>query len=169
MRGRAFVTMVDEMVYRRRRRGDAYVLRRSGLLRAPRGARSETRGGEEGRRSCVAERHVREQLADRAGELEAVSGARRCVRDRPVAVDDEMAVGAVRVQAHLRAATFAIRERHAAAQKGADPLLVLRARLAVDRVGIGAVAEVQACHLETVRGVVGETVIEAVGVLDDVD
>src|SRR5439155_21781473 len=59
--------------------------------------------------------------------------------------------------------------RHAAAQKGPDPLLVPRARLAVYRVGIDAVAEVQTRQLETARRVVRESVVEAVGVLDDVD
>src|SRR5947199_9506197 len=105
-------------------------------------------------------REVREDLADRSCELEAVTGARRRVTDRPVAVDDEVPVGAVGVKTHLRAATFAIPERHAAAQKCADPLLVPRARLAVYGVGIDAVAEVQTRQLETARRVVRESVVE---------
>src|SRR5206468_11680080 len=129
----------------------------------------EARSREKGRRACAASRHVREELSNRTCELEPVAGARRRERDRAVAVDDEMRIRAVGVQTDLRATTFAVRQWHPAAQPSPDALLVLRARLAVDRIRINAVAEMQARHLESAGRVVREPVVEAVGVLDDID
>src|SRR6266850_386941 len=109
-----------------------------------------------------------QDLADRAGELEAVAGACRRVRHRSVAIDDEVAIRAVGVEADLGAAALAIRERHAAPQPRAYALLVSRAGLSVDGVRIDAVAEMEAGHLESVPWVVRESVVETVGVFDDV-
>src|SRR5438093_506993 len=161
MRGRDIALMVDRMVYR----GDKVLARSAATAAGLRKARSR----EKGRGACAARRHVREELSNRTCELEAVAGAGRGVRDRSVAVDDEMRVRAVGVQADLRAATFTVRQWHSEAQPDSDALLVLRARLAVDRVWIDAVAEMEARHLESAGRVVREPVAEAVGGLDDID
>src|SRR5207245_2714979 len=115
---------------------------------------------------------VREDLADDARELEAVTRARRreddvrVVRDR---VDHEVRVRAHRVEADLRLASGALAERHALAHPLADAPLVGLVDVAVDSVGVDARAVMERRDLETVGDVVREPVEEPRRLLDDVD
>src|SRR3989442_13898318 len=80
-----------------------------------------------------------------------------------------MRVHGVRVHTHLRVAPLAIRERHAAAEPPAYPLLVVRGWRPVEHVRIGRIAEVETGDLHALSFYIGEAVIDPVGVLDDVD
>src|SRR3989442_8116219 len=115
---------------------------------------------------------VREDLADDARELEAVTRARRreddvrVVRER---VDHEVRVRAHRVKADLRLASGAVAERQALAHPLADTSLVGVVDLPVDGVRVDARAVMERGDLEAVGGVVREAVEEPRRLLDDVD
>src|SRR6266542_374899 len=161
------ISMVNHIVYQKSGRHSGLAKRESWSL-ASEGGQACCRQESDIEGRTARDREIREDIADRRGELEAVTGARRCVRHGSVPVDDEVPVRAVRVKAYLRSASLAVRERHAATQPRAHAFLVSFARLAIDGIRIDAVAEVESCHLEPDLRIVRKSVVEAVGVLDDV-